>query len=93
MSINTDNPNEHEIVQTLTSFVSNELCFGQSAHTDLNANSKLDALGVDSFGLLELLIYIEREFKVKIAVEELSNTSNLSIEELGKIVFKALVAK
>jgi acyl carrier protein len=93
MSISSDIPDELEIVQALTSFVSNELCFGQSDQTEINASSKLEAVGVDSFGLLELLIYIEREFKVKIAVQDLSNTTNLSIAGLANKVFKALVCQ
>ncbi len=54
-------------------------------------NKSLLELGyVDSFGVVEIVIYLEKKYKVKIKNEELTKSKFGSLNKMSKLVFDKL---
>ena len=57
-------------------------------NTDLFSNDK-----IDSFGFIELLIYIEKSSKIKLDHEEIFMKKKLTISDLSSIIDKSAYSK
>jgi len=58
------------------------------ANTDLFSNDK-----IDSFGFIELLIYIEKSNKIKLNHEKIFMKKKLTISDLSSIIDKSAYSK
>jgi acyl carrier protein len=78
------------IQQTLRNFVAENFLFGQGADSFANSDSFLEAGLIDSTGVLELVTFLESEYKVQIADNELVPENLDSIDRLVAFIGRKL---
>jgi len=76
--------------------ISNELCAFVSKNIvdqdiEVNANNSFASMEVDSFALIQVILFIERRFNVSIPEEELIPDNFTSIQTLSECTHKHLV--
>ncbi len=83
------NTNHKAIGEKLILFIKDNLV---AEGVDLQADSSLTALGLDSFSLIEILLFIERQFDTVIPIEELNRekteTVNAIVSEIIRFMNK-----
>lgn len=78
------------IQQTLRSFVSDNFLFGQGTDSFADDDSFLESGIIDSTGVLELVTFLESEYKVSIADDELVPDNLDSINRLVEFIERKL---
>lgn len=78
------------IQQTLRNFVNENFLFGQGADSFADDDSFLENGIIDSTGVLELVTFLESEYKVSIADEELVPDNLDSINRLVDFIERKL---
>ena len=53
------------------------------SETEIQDSMSLNALGVDSFSLIEILLFLESEYKILLPARFLSNKNTSSIKQLA----------
>ena len=57
---------------------------------DINANTELSSIGVDSFSLMEVILFIERSFGVILPAESLTPENIASVQSLSQCCYTLL---
>ncbi|MBI5759806.1 MAG: acyl carrier protein [Planctomycetales bacterium] len=78
------------IQQTLRNFVTENFLFGQGGDSFSNQDSFLESGIIDSTGVLELVTFLESEYKVSIADDELVPDNLDSIDRLLAFIERKL---
>jgi len=68
-----------EMNRALCDFLKNEVL---SDGTDMNENSSLAEIGVDSYSLMEIVLFVEREFGIALPMELLTPDNTQSVTTL-----------
>jgi acyl carrier protein len=76
------------IEQQLRQFVVNNFLFGQGEDQLSNHDSFLEKGIVDSTGILELVVFLEKQYRIKIEDEELIPANLDSIDNLLRFIEK-----
>lgn len=76
------------IEQQLRQFVVNNFLFGQGEDQLSNYDSFLEKGIVDSTGVLELVVFLEKQYRIKIEDEELIPANLDSIDSLLRFIEK-----
>jgi len=76
------------IEQQLRQFVVNNFLFGQGEDQLSNHDSFLEKGIVDSTGVLELVVFLEKQYRIKIEDEELIPANLDSIDNLLRFIEK-----
>jgi acyl carrier protein len=76
------------IEQQLRQFVVNNFLFGQGEDQISNHDSFLEKGIVDSTGVLELVVFLEKQYRIKIEDEELIPANLDSIDNLLRFIEK-----
>jgi acyl carrier protein len=50
---------------------------------DLDAKTSLTGLGLDSFSLIEILLFVERQFETVVPIEELNREKTETVDAIG----------
>jgi acyl carrier protein len=74
------------VENVLHQYVATNLLKGQDASSFSDTDSLLDSGILDSIGLLHLMLFVEREFRVSIADEELVPENFETIETLAQFL-------
>jgi acyl carrier protein len=78
----------HAVEQQLRQFVVNNFLFGQGEDQLSNHDSFLEKGIVDSTGVLELVVFLEKQYRIKIEDEELIPANLDSIDNLLRFIEK-----
>ena len=81
------------IAQDLRAFVSERFLFGDVSTALGDGDSFLERGIIDSTGVMELVAYIEQQYAIKVADEELIPDNLDSLERLTQFVTRKLEAK
>ncbi len=84
MFLGNANQIENKLISRLSSILSVD-------STTLKPELPLHALGVDSLSFVELLVFIEKEFKVKLMESGMTKDDFSTIRSLAKCISKAKV--
>ncbi|HWQ68959.1 MAG TPA: acyl carrier protein [Patescibacteria group bacterium] len=76
------------IEQQLRQFVVNNFLFGQGEDQLSNHDSFLEKGIVDSTGVLELVVFLEKQYRIKVEDEELIPANLDSIDSLLRFIEK-----
>ncbi|HRH03194.1 MAG TPA: acyl carrier protein [Bacteroidia bacterium] len=80
-------PDINEIAEALKSFISSSIV----DHTvDFDTHTVLSTLGIDSFSLIEIVLFIERKYGVVLADESLTPDNLKSINSIAICTYKQL---
>ncbi len=77
----------NKIENTLVEFVSTELLDRESS---VNSNEHFENLGLGSIEVMEIIFFIEKEFKVKLDAEIFRGESLKNIKNLSEFLFNFL---
>ncbi|MCP4349336.1 MAG: acyl carrier protein [Desulfobacterales bacterium] len=58
--------------------------------SDIRSDMMLHDLGIDSLGLVELFVYIEKEFKIRLMESGISQEDIKKIDSLAESISKAM---
>ncbi len=58
--------------------------------SDIRSDMMLHDLGIDSLGLVELFVYIEKEFKIRLMESDISQEDIKKIDSLAESINKAM---
>lgn len=64
-----------------------------AASVEVTENTSFDSLGLDSFSIIEIVLFIERKFGVALPDKELTKQNMHSVESLTRCVEKYLPVK
>lgn len=78
------------ISSELTGFIKSSLVADQ---VEVNETTAFDSLGLDSFSIIEIVLFIERKFGVTLPDKELTRENMHSVETLTRCVEKYLPVK
>lgn len=82
--------NYQTIQSSLREFLSDQVL---AEGVEVDEDSILSELGVDSFSLMELLLFFEREFAVSLPMEELTPDNIRSVRALSECIVKLVREK
>ena len=57
--------------------------------SNINSDMKMHELGMDSLGLVELFVFIEKEFKIQLMESGISQEDIMQIDSLAESIHKA----
>jgi acyl carrier protein len=80
MSLDTSTVQEH-----LCAFIKDNLV---ASGVEVNPNTAFDSLGLDSFSLIEIVLFIERKFGIQLPDTDLNKTNLHSAATLSDCVMK-----
>jgi len=84
----TTSVNHQEICDKLVQFISKNL-LAEGVHLD--AESSLTKLGLDSFSLIEILLFVERQFNISVTMDKLNRENTETVTVLAAVVHSELV--
>ncbi len=58
--------------------------------SNIDTDMKMHELGIDSLGLVELFVFIEKEFKIQLMESGISQEDIMKIDSLAKSIHKAI---
>lgn len=70
--------------------VLNEVCPSVTVNHSIDDDSLLGDLGVDSLSLIEILLRLEKKFKVKIGIKLAEESINPTLNNISELIFNAL---
>lgn len=73
--------NKDEIVKQLCGFLTDNIL---AASVELSADTHLTSIGVDSFSLMEMILFIERKFDLVLPAESLTPDNIFSVNSLSQ---------
>ena len=76
-----------EISQTLCEFISGNLV---AAEVKVSPSTSLDQLGLDSFSIIEIILFIERKYGLTLPDHELTKENIYSSDSLAQCIVKYL---
>lgn len=79
-----------DVVGEVRAFIVERFLFGQGADTLSNGSSFLESGIVDSTGVLEIVMFIEQRFGIKVNDDELVPDNLDSIDKVGAFVRRKL---
>jgi acyl carrier protein len=78
---NTTHYSTEEITTRLCSFLSENIL---AEGLEINSNTELSSIGVDSFSLMEVVLFIERSLGVVLPAESLTPENIASVDSLSQ---------
>ena len=79
----TKQANHEEICDRLVQFISHNLL---AEGVSLDASSSLTKLGLDSFSLIEILLFVERQYGIAITMDKLNRDNTETVDALAGVV-------
>lgn len=74
-----------EISRQLQSFIQSTIV---EKHTEVHEDTPFSRLGIDSMSIIELVLFIERKFRIAIPESELTPANFASIRSLADCAFR-----
>jgi acyl carrier protein len=81
------NSNATSISNSLLDFIRQNLL---AENISVNENTSFESLGLDSFSIIEIVLFIERDLGVELPDNELTKENMHSVESLTKCIQKYL---
>ena len=79
--------NHQEICERVVQFISENLL---AEGVYLDAQSSLTKLGLDSFSLIEILLFVERQFGISVTMDKLNRENTETVDAFAHVVLAEL---
>lgn len=86
-------PTQHEIEPAIRKFITDNFLYREGAESLSDTTSFLETGLIDSTGVLELVMFLEKTFGIKVADEEMLPENLDSVRQLAAYILRKLEAQ